>query len=136
MPTRGFCCKCGKLLLSEEFICDNCYHQYFEMVKEYLKENKCNNFKQIASDLKIPYAVIELFLQNGDLQEIDDTNIAKAIQQYELSQKKEADRQRKLQALQGLIKLDQEQNKPQEVVKKRGPKMRFMGTQDEPRRRR
>lgn len=126
MINRGFCCGCGKPLYDETIVCDNCYDRYFKDIKEYLKEHKNARFKDVSHDAHIPYSVIELFIKNEDAKLLEDIDLNTLTQEYEAVLLKEEQRRKNLELLQGLI--TQKQDDKQQVLNKKGPRMRYMGT--------
>ena len=129
MFNRGFCCKCNRVLFKEELVCNKCYQEFFDIVKTYLKEHKGADFKTIVQETKIPKSVIELFIKNGDLQKIEDTDISNALQEYQEMKDKEEERQKNLKIVQAMSKFYEK--KEEDLPKKQGPKMRFMGNSND-----
>lgn len=132
--TRGFCCKCSKLLLNEDIVCRNCYIDYLKELSTYLKDHKWSNMKDISRDTKIPIKVIELFIKNEDLIEVKQDDLSKAVDEYNKMIQEEAQRQRNLEIARKLSSLTNTEAK--EEPKNNGPRMRYMGRSSDPRHRR
>lgn len=134
MLTRGFCCKCSKLLLNEDIICNKCYTEFLKMLSTYLKEHRWSNMRDISYNTKIPIKVLELFIKNEDLQEVEQDDLSKAIAEYERLVNEEAQRQKNLELLKQMSSLTKGEDK--EDNSNSGPRMRYYGISSDSRRKR
>jgi hypothetical protein len=104
------------------------------MLSTYLKEHRWSNMRDISYNTKIPIKVLELFIKNEDLQEVEQDDLSKAIAEYERMVNEEAQRQKNLELLKQMSSLTKREDK--EDNNNSGPRMRYYGISSDSRRKR